>query len=83
VWAAVVELLTAIVSYVRIDDDMFDQILDLLGDVLDRNEGTTVRALEDINADAVWLALYDRGRVAWVPSPVLEGVEFAQMVEVV
>lgn len=83
VWAAVVELLTAIVSYVRIDDDMFDQILDLLGDILDRNDSTTVRALEDINADAVWLALYDRGRVAWVPSPVLEGVEFAQMVEVV
>lgn len=81
VWAAVVELLTAIVSYVRTDDEIFDQILDLLGDVIER-DSTVVQALENVNSDAVWLALYDRGRITPVPTPVLEGVEFARMVEV-
>lgn len=86
VWVAVAGLLTAIVSHVRVDDDVFDQVLDLLGggpgDVLQR-DAEARRALEDVNADAVWLALYERGHVARGPAPVLEGVEFARMVEVV
>ncbi|KAK3322136.1 armadillo-type protein [Apodospora peruviana] len=65
-WDAAVELLTAMVRYVRIDDDMFDEVLELLVDVcvLPGQRGDDVReALEAINADAVWLALYKRGRV--------------------
>lgn len=77
-WKAVVSMLTAIVSFVRIGNDVFEQILQLLADdVLARDEGAR-RALEAVNADAVWLALYERGLVE-PPSqiPVLEGCLFA------
>ncbi|KAB5570283.1 armadillo-type protein [Coniochaeta sp. 2T2.1] len=62
VWSAVVRLLTAIVSYVRLDDGIFDQILELLIDVAVVDKEVR-QALEDVNADAVWLALYERGRI--------------------
>lgn len=77
-WEAVVELLTAIVEYVRVDAGMFDDILDLLADVMERKPEVK-EALEIINADAVWLARYERGRVELRPTPVMEGVEFAVM----
>lgn len=77
-WEAVVDLLTAIVEYVRIDDDMFDDILDILVDVMERKSEVR-EALEVINADAVWLARYERGRVEILPTPVMEGVKFADM----
>ncbi|KAM7197032.1 Armadillo-type fold [Naviculisporaceae sp. PSN 640] len=59
-WDAAVRLVTAIVMYVRIDDDMFDEILELVVDELAEN-GELKGALEAVNADAVWLALYERG----------------------
>ncbi|KAG6364901.1 hypothetical protein INS49_006505 [Diaporthe citri] len=78
-WNATVSLLVAIVSFVRIDDDIFEQILDLLADnVLPRNE-EALRALEVVNADAVWLALYERNIVEPRPTPTMEGVRFARM----
>lgn len=78
-WSATVSLLIAIVSFVRIDDDIFEQILDLLADdVLPRNEEAR-RALEVVNADAVWLALYERSLVEPRPTPTMEGVSFARM----
>ncbi|KAK1750763.1 armadillo-type protein [Echria macrotheca] len=77
VWDAAVDMLAAIVENVRVDDDMFDEILDLVGDVFPRNERLR-EALEVVNADAVWLALYERGLVSPGPVPVMEGVEFAQ-----
>ncbi|KAK2604887.1 hypothetical protein N8I77_007780 [Diaporthe amygdali] len=81
-WNATVSLLIAIVSFVRIEDTLFEQILDLLADdVLPRNEEAR-RALEVINADAVWLVLYKRGLVEPWPAPVLEGVTFAQLEKV-
>lgn len=78
-WNATVSLLIAIVSFVRIEDDIFEQILDLLADdVLPRNEEAR-RALEVVNADAVWLALYERNAVEPRPAPIMEGVSFARM----
>ncbi|OIW33286.1 hypothetical protein CONLIGDRAFT_628166 [Coniochaeta ligniaria NRRL 30616] len=83
VWTAVVRLLTGIVSYVRLDDNIFDQILELLVDVA-VVDGDVRRALEDVNADAVWLALYERGRVEVgdLTVPVMEGVHFVPLVSV-
>ncbi|KAM5345371.1 hypothetical protein ACJ41O_011233 [Fusarium nematophilum] len=78
VWEATVGLLTAIVSYVGVDGDMFDDILDLLSDVLERNIEAR-EALEAINGDAVWLSRYERGNVQWLPTPQVDGVEFAAM----
>lgn len=78
IWEATVKLLTGIVSFVRIDDDMFDQILDLLLDVIGKNESVR-EALETVNKNAVWLAEYQRGLIAPVPAPKLDGFTFAPM----
>ena len=77
-WEALVKLLTAIVSYVRLSDEMFDQITDLLVEVLERSQDVR-EVLEDVNADAVWLARYERGFVEWLPAPGMDGVRFVQM----
>jgi hypothetical protein len=78
VWEAVVELLVAIASYVRIDDDMFYEMLDLLEDLL-LSRGDVREALEGVNGDAVWLAMYDRGEVEWMLTPAVEGETFVEM----
>lgn len=78
IWAAVVTLLTALVANVRIDDDMFDDVLELLVDVLDKKPDAR-EALEVINADAVWLARYERGFIAWKPAPKTEGAAFIEL----
>lgn len=79
IWDAVVLMLIAIVSYVRIEDSIFEDILQLLADdVLPRNVEAR-EALEAVNADAVWLAMYERGYIEPLPTPVMEGVEFAAM----
>ncbi|KAB5558437.1 armadillo-type protein [Coniochaeta sp. 2T2.1] len=82
VWSAVVRLLTAIVSYVRLDDGIFDQILELLIDVAVVDMGVR-GALEDVNADAVWLALYERGKIEVhdIKVPVVDGVRFVPLVK--
>lgn len=77
-WEAVVELLTAVVEYVRVDAVMFDDMVDLLADVMERKPEVK-EALEVINADAVWLARYERGRIEIRPTPVMDGVQFAVM----
>ncbi|PTB61606.1 hypothetical protein BBK36DRAFT_1131339, partial [Trichoderma citrinoviride] len=77
-WEAVVKLLTAIVSYVRIEDNMFDEILELLAEAMEKDRDVR-DALEVINADAVWAVRYERGLVEWTPAPVMEGVVFPEM----
>ncbi|KAK0711249.1 armadillo-type protein [Lasiosphaeris hirsuta] len=79
VWEAGVGLLSAIVTYVRVDDDMFDEILALVDDLVPRNRALR-EALGVLNSDAVWLALYERGSVESKSPPVLEGFAFAPMV---
>ena len=78
IWDAAVELLGAIVSFVRVDDDMFDEILGLLVDVIPRN-GAIRDALETINADAVWLVLYGQRLAEPKTQPMVEGTSFAPM----
>lgn len=69
VWEAVANLLTAIVAYVKLDDDVYDAILDLLlgaspSRVLPVSEERKAReALAVVNPDAVWLARYRAGRL--------------------
>lgn len=77
-WDAVVSLLVAIVSYVRIEDSIFEDILQLLADVLPHNVEAR-RALEAVNADAVWLAMYESGYIKPLPTPAMEGFEFVPM----
>ena len=36
-------------------------------------------ALEAVNADAVWLALYRRGKVEWMPTPEVKEAVFVDM----
>ncbi|GKU03272.1 hypothetical protein FLAG1_05716 [Fusarium langsethiae] len=77
-WDGTVELLTALVSHVQVDEEMFDDILDLLAEVLERN--IQVReALEAVNKDAVWLSRYGRGNVEWLATPKMNGLQFAAM----
>lgn len=78
IWAAVVSLLTALVANVRIDDGIFDDVLELLVDVLDRKPDAK-EALEVINADAVWLALYELGMTTWQAAPKVEGASFIEL----
>ena len=77
-WEATKEFLGAVASFVRIDDDIFDDMLNLLRDdiLLGRTE-SVVRAFEDVNADAVWLVRYAGGVIECGPAPRIEGVEFA------
>ncbi|KFH41795.1 TEL2-interacting protein-like protein [Hapsidospora chrysogenum ATCC 11550] len=77
-WEAVVKLLTSLVSHVRVSDEMFDEILDLLAEVLERSSEVR-EALETVNPDAVWLVRYERGCVERLPTPKMEGVVFVSM----
>ncbi|KAI0526505.1 armadillo-type protein [Xylaria bambusicola] len=80
-WEAVQDLLIAIVTYVHIDDDIFDQILPLLGDVLESQNSVAREALEAVDADAVWLFMYERGMLKVDSStyPTIAGVEFVEV----
>ncbi|XXH05204.1 hypothetical protein Hte_011629 [Hypoxylon texense] len=78
VWEAVQELLIAIVSFVQIDDDVFDQILALLGDTLATNHSAKA-ALEAVDPDAVWLLMYECGMVEPMKKPVLDEVAFVEL----
>ena len=79
VWEAVVSLLTCVVGYVRIGDEMFDDVLELLGYlVVERRDLREV--LEMVNADAVWLALWRMGKTENSrETPVLEGHQFVSI----
>ncbi|KAI1355833.1 armadillo-type protein [Xylaria sp. FL0043] len=81
IWSAVQDLLVAIVTYVHIDDDIFDQILLLLVDALEDPNSKARAALEAVDADAVWLFLYERGILAVDRStyPNMAGVKFVEV----
>lgn len=78
IWEAVVRLLVAIVSHVRIEPEIFDEFLELLADILDKNPAAR-KALEVINEDAVWLVLYQQGHIAPPKTPQLEGYVFTPL----
>ncbi|KAI0802658.1 armadillo-type protein [Xylaria sp. FL0064] len=81
IWSAVQDLLVAIVTYVHIDDNIFDQILLLLVDALEDKNSKARAALEAVDADAVWLFLYERGMLAVDRStyPNMAGVKFVEV----
>ncbi|KLU89367.1 hypothetical protein MAPG_08338 [Magnaporthiopsis poae ATCC 64411] len=82
VWEAAVELLVGLASHVRLDDDVFDQVLELLDDEMEKNARVR-EALEAVNADAVWLALYGRGVAGpGFGLPAMDGVAFAPVDQV-
>ncbi|RYO99625.1 hypothetical protein DL764_006766 [Monosporascus ibericus] len=77
-WEAAQDLLVSIVSFVRIDDDILEQILRLLADTLASNHGIR-SALEAIDADAVWLLMYQEGCMQPSPQPVMVGTKFVNL----
>lgn len=82
IWKAAIGLLVAIVSHVQLDDEIFEQILDLLADDVLPYDGEARRALEVVNADAVWLMMWERGMIDEqdLPNtPVVEGVQFVRL----
>jgi len=76
VWEAVIDLLTAIAGYVRIDDGMFDELLEQFGDLVWQRDELR-DALEAVNSDAVWFILQDRRQNRRLDRPVMEGFTFA------
>jgi len=87
VWEAVLDMLTCLVGNVSIEDEMFDEILELVVDALPKHRELR-EAMEVVNADAVWLALLETGvpycgeeavRLV-VEEPVMDGWRFAKMV---
>ncbi|KAI0448021.1 ARM repeat-containing protein [Xylaria telfairii] len=81
VWDAVQNLLVAIVTFVHVDDDIFDQILELLADALESQNSEARAALEAVDADAVWLFMYERGMLCVEPEfyPTAAGMEFVKV----
>ena len=79
VWSAAVGLLGAIVTHVRVEDGMFDEMLEVVVDVVPRNQALR-EAFEVVNGDAVWLAMYERGLVeVGKAAPMMEGVRFVEV----
>jgi hypothetical protein len=78
VWEGVVRLLIAILENVRVEDEMFDEVLEVLGFLVSGREDVR-EALALINADAVWLAMQNAGKNNSVEVPVLEGYAFATL----
>ncbi|KAK0121942.1 hypothetical protein ONS95_010216 [Cadophora gregata] len=81
-WEGVVELLCAIVEYVRVEDEMFDEVVDVLGDLVWERESVRT-ALEAVNADAVWLVMQMNGRNGKVETPYMDGFTFLELDSVV
>jgi TELO2-interacting protein 1 len=78
VWEAFVQLLVVILEYVRINDAMFDEVLEVLAGLL--GSRADVRdALSVINADAVWLEELRQGQYPNVKMPVMEGFRFSSL----
>ncbi|VUC29042.1 unnamed protein product [Clonostachys rosea] len=78
VWEAVVGLLKSMLTYVKLTDLMFEEILVLLAEVMEKSKEVR-EALEVINADAVWIMRYDRGLVDHAQTPLMDKLSFAHM----
>lgn len=76
VWEGIVRLLVAIVGYVRVDDDMFDEVLEVLRSVV-VERGEVRKVLEEGNADAVWFVMQRAGKNETREMPIVEGYTFA------
>ena len=75
-WEAIQVLLTAVVRYVKIMDIMYDQVLELFGSLVwERPE--ILQTMENINADAVWLAMQGSRASSVLTTPNLKNYKFA------
>ncbi|KAI6778840.1 TEL2-interacting protein-like protein [Emericellopsis cladophorae] len=77
-WESAVGLLTSLVLHVQISEDMFEDILGLLTETLEKSAEVR-EALETINADAVWLLRYEQGHIEPLATPQMEGFTFKPM----
>lgn len=76
VWEAFVGVLVGVVGSVGVEEWMFDEVLEVLGGELGREDVRGV--LEAVNADAVWLVMFERGEGAErMEVPAVEGYTFA------
>ena len=75
-------MLCAVVEYVRIEDEMFDEVVDVLGALVWERESVRT-ALEAVNGDAVWLVMQINGRNGRVDTPSMEGFKFVGLDSVV
>lgn len=80
VWEAFIKLLVIIVEYVRIDDDMFDEALEILAELI-RSREDVRSAFSAINADAVWLQELRQGQLPYIETPVMVDIRFADLDE--
>ena len=76
VWEAFIKLLITIVEYVRIDDDMFDEALEILAELIGSREDVR-NAFSVVNADAVWLQELRQGQLPRMETPVMVDIKFA------
>ncbi|KAH7041027.1 HEAT repeat protein [Microdochium trichocladiopsis] len=75
VWEAARVLLTALVSFVQIDADIFDAILKLVADDLSIDTGLR-NALEAVDGDSVWLQMHEHGLAGAQQQPHMALSEF-------
>ena len=68
IWESLIGLFVVMLEYVSVSSETFDDMLDLLGPVMETQSHVRA-ALEAYNADAVWLALLKRGRSKDKKSP--------------
>lgn len=61
IWNSLVGLFCAVAKYVDIRDEQFEEILDILDPVLEKDD--VRHALDVRNADAVWLRLYRKSKI--------------------
>lgn len=78
VWDSIVRLIISIARHVRISDDIFDEILDLLGFLL-CTRSDIKDALSSSNADAVWLSMYCLGQTPEMEHPALGEYPFMEV----
>ncbi|QDS74929.1 hypothetical protein FKW77_004309 [Venturia effusa] len=57
IWDSLVRLLSTVILYVAVSDNVFDEILDMLSPIL-ASQDDVREAMETRNPDAVWLALW-------------------------
>jgi hypothetical protein len=67
-WESLISVLVAVVRYVPIDPEIFDEALGIVGPVL-RSRKDVRLGFESVNGDAVWLALVRGGNVEEVERP--------------
>lgn len=77
VWESMISLMVAILEYVRIDDTMFDDVCEILSTVIEREN--VRKALETINADAVYLLDILEGRIRERNTPQMDNFQFAKI----